>query len=104
MEINVKNLSFCLRKNMVLNDITLHIPEGKVTTIMGANGCGKSTLFSLMTKNLIPGKGGSFSMGKILRKSRCRSLPERWPSSISIIRRPMILLWSGSWLLAGRPI
>ena len=64
MEINVKNLSFAYGKNMVLNDITLHIPEGKVTTIMGANGCGKSTLFSLMTKNLIPGKGGVFLHGK----------------------------------------
>ncbi len=60
----VKNLSFAYGKNVVLNDITLHIPGGKVTTIMGANGCGKSTLFSLMTKNLTPGKGGVFLHGK----------------------------------------
>ena len=31
---------------------------------MGANGCGKSTLFSLMTKNLYPGKGNIFLKGK----------------------------------------
>ena len=31
---------------------------------MGANGCGKSTLFSLMTKNLYPRKGKIFLGGK----------------------------------------
>lgn len=53
----VKNLSFAYGKNMILRDISLGIPEGKITTIMGANGCGKSTLFSLMTRNLFPGRG-----------------------------------------------
>ena len=42
---------------MVTESRSLKIEKGKVTTIMGANGCGKSTLFSLMTKNLVPGKG-----------------------------------------------
>ena len=31
--------------------------RGKITTLMGANGCGKSTLFQLMTKNLKPRLG-----------------------------------------------
>ena len=31
---------------------------------MGANGCGKSTLFSLMTKNFYPRKGNIFLKGK----------------------------------------
>ena len=53
----VKNLSFSYGSNQILSDISLTIPRGKITTIMGANGCGKSTLFSLMTKNLTPGKG-----------------------------------------------
>ena len=33
-------------------------------THLGANGCGKSTLFSLMTKNLYPRKGKIFLGGK----------------------------------------
>lgn len=60
----VKNVSFSYGSNPVLRDISLEIPEGKITTIMGANGCGKSTLFSLMTKNLIPRKGRIFLQGK----------------------------------------
>ncbi|MFR6164117.1 MAG: ATP-binding cassette domain-containing protein [Mediterraneibacter gnavus] len=42
----------------------MKIEEGKITTILGANGCGKSTLFSLMTKTSIPEKEIFFSMEK----------------------------------------
>lgn len=64
----VKNLSFAYGKNQILKDISLHIPKGKITTIMGANGCGKSTLFSLMTKNLIPQAGGIFLHGQNIQE------------------------------------
>ncbi len=57
MVMEVKNISFSYGNNKVLKDTSLVIEEGKITTIMGANGCGKSTLFFLMTKNLIPDKG-----------------------------------------------
>lgn len=60
----VKNLSFSYGKNKILRDVSFAIEEGEITTIMGANGCGKSTLFSLMTKNLYPRKGNIFLGGK----------------------------------------
>ena len=44
----VRDLHFAYGKNKVLKGVSLKIEEGKITTIMGANGCGKSTLFSLM--------------------------------------------------------
>lgn len=53
----VRDLSFSYGANRVLDHASLHIETGKITTIMGANGCGKTTLFSLMTKNLVPEKG-----------------------------------------------
>lgn len=73
----VKELSFSYGKNRILDNISLEIPEGKITTILGANGCGKSTLFSLMTKNLVPGRGkiflqkkniGGMSLGEFARR------------------------------------
>ena len=60
----VRNLSFSYGKNRVLKDTSFKIEEGKITTILGANGCGKSTLFNLMTKNLYPGRGNIFLYGK----------------------------------------
>lgn len=67
MVMKVKELFFSYGKHSVLKNISLEIPKGKITTIMGANGCGKSTLFSLMTKNLEPGKGKVLLNGKNIR-------------------------------------
>ena len=53
----VKNLEFSYGKQKVINGISFNIQKGKITTIIGANGCGKSTLFNLMTKNLKPQNG-----------------------------------------------
>lgn len=55
--IKVKDLSFSYGKHKVIDDISFSINKGQITTIMGANGCGKSTLFSLLTKNLKEDKG-----------------------------------------------
>lgn len=38
----VRDLSFSYGKNKVLKGISFTIEGGKITTIMGANGCGKS--------------------------------------------------------------
>lgn len=59
----VKDVSFSYGKNQILKGASLEIPKGKITTILGANGCGKSTLFSLMTRNLTPDRGRIF-LGK----------------------------------------
>ena len=65
-----KNVFFSYGKNEILKGASLKIEKGKVTTIMGANGCGKSTLFSLMTKNLAPGKGKILLGGKNISNLR----------------------------------
>lgn len=44
-------------KNFILNNITLYIPEGKVTAIVGASGSGKSTLLKLMLGYYKPNSG-----------------------------------------------
>ena len=45
---------------MCIRDSNLTLHEGTITTLIGANGCGKSTLFNLMTKNLKPDAGQIF--------------------------------------------
>lgn len=47
----VKDLHFSYGKHEVLKGLNLELHEGTITTLIGANGCGKSTLFNLMTKN-----------------------------------------------------
>ena len=50
----IRDLTFAYDDRPVLKHLNVNIKQGKITTIMGSNGCGKSTLFSLMTKNLKP--------------------------------------------------
>ena len=54
---SIRGLEFAYGKNRVIRGLNLDIVEGKITTLIGANGCGKTTLFNLMTKNLKPNAG-----------------------------------------------
>lgn len=73
----VRDLFFSYGKNKVLEGTSFTIEEGKITTIMGANGCGKSTLFNLMTKNLYPRKGNIFLHGKNIQNLGLKDFARR---------------------------
>ncbi len=55
----VKNLSFAYSPHapIVLKNIYLTIPQGKVTAIVGDSGCGKSTLLKLLLRLYLPSYG-----------------------------------------------
>lgn len=55
----VKNLSFQYSAHapLVLKNLFLVIPEGKVTAIVGDSGCGKSTLLKLLLRLYLPSFG-----------------------------------------------
>ncbi len=53
----ISDLAFSYGKFEVLKGLNLNLHEGKITTLIGANGCGKSTLFNLLTKNLTQNSG-----------------------------------------------
>ena len=73
----VKNLDFSYGKEKVLDDVSLKVKRGKITTIIGANGCGKSTLFNVMTKNLKPQKGNVYLDGTDISKISLKSFARR---------------------------
>jgi len=49
-KIITKNLNFYYGKKQVLFDITLEIPEKKVTALIGPSGCGKSTYLRTLNR------------------------------------------------------
>lgn len=55
--IATKNLAVAYEDNLVVKDLDIEIPHGKITTIIGSNGCGKSTVLKAMGRILKP-KGG----------------------------------------------
>jgi iron complex transport system ATP-binding protein len=61
--IAVKNVSFGYTKKPVLKDITLRIGAGEIVTLLGPNGCGKSTLIKIVIGLLRPTHGKIFLNG-----------------------------------------
>ena len=55
----LKNIAFQYSRNapLVLKNISLVIPKGKVTAIVGDSGCGKSTLLKLLVRLYSPSYG-----------------------------------------------
>lgn len=48
----IKKLNFYYGKNHVIRDLSLKFKDNKITTLLGSNGCGKSTIFKLCTREL----------------------------------------------------
>ena len=57
LAITFQNVGFSYGKDSVLSDVSLRIPEGRTTAIVGPSGAGKTTLFSLMTRFFDPSSG-----------------------------------------------
>jgi iron complex transport system ATP-binding protein len=60
--------------NDILNDLDLTIPAGKITAIVGANACGKSTLLRAMSRLLKPRAGQVLLDGKSVHRTSPREL------------------------------
>ena len=86
----VKNLSFAYGKQQVLKNLDLELHEGKITTLIGANGCGKSTLFNLMTKNLKPDEGEILLRGGDIAGMRLKDFAKEVSISTSTTPRRWI--------------
>lgn len=74
---SVKNLYFAYGKHEVLKGLSFDLHQGKITTLIGANGCGKSTLFNLMTKNLKPDSGDILLSDKNIEDIRLKDFAKQ---------------------------
>ena len=59
---------------VVLNGLDLAVPPGKITVIVGANACGKSTLLRAMSRLIAPRQGHVLLDGKSIHRMRSREL------------------------------
>ena len=55
--IAIQNVSFSYDQRAILKNINLVVPRGKVVSIMGGSGCGKTTLLRLIGGQLKPTSG-----------------------------------------------
>jgi urea transport system ATP-binding protein len=67
--LKVDNLNQYYGGSHILRDVSFEAPIGKVTTVLGRNGVGKTTLLKCLT-GLVPAKTGSMSFdGKDLTRA-----------------------------------
>jgi len=72
--LTVSQLSSGYDDTLILDGLDLDVPSGKITVIVGANACGKSTLLRTMSRLLAPRKGQVLLDGKSIHKVPSREL------------------------------
>lgn len=73
--IEIKNLSFKYNTTKaIFSDLNLTIKKGEITTLLGKNGCGKSTLIKLLSKNITNYTGNIFLENKELKNYSLKEL------------------------------
>ncbi len=88
----------------VLDDISLTIPEGCFTALIGANGCGKTTLLNVLARMQRPASGevllegkphAQFSRRELAR--RVALLPQRTTSPAGLTVRELVMQGRYPW-------
>ncbi|MEG0370724.1 MAG: ABC transporter ATP-binding protein [Clostridium sp.] len=62
--IEIKNITKSFKTKTVLNNISLSINEGELFVLIGASGCGKTTLLKMINKLISPTSGDIIIKGK----------------------------------------
>jgi len=76
---------------VILNELSLTIPRGKVTAIMGGSGCGKTTLLNLFGGRIKPDSGKAIVDGQ--------SVPDLNTKDLFTLRKRMGMLFQTGALL-----
>jgi phospholipid/cholesterol/gamma-HCH transport system ATP-binding protein len=88
--VEIENLTFKRGERVIYDDISLSIPKGKVTAIMGPSGIGKTTLLRLIGGQIKPDSGKILFAGK--------DIPQLSRSGLYEARKQMSMLFQSGAL------
>lgn len=72
--ITTDNLNISYGSLDIVKNLNLNIPKGKITTIIGANGCGKSTVLKTIARILTPKSGEIYINEKNIKEQGAKEL------------------------------
>lgn len=72
--ISTKNLNISYGSLDIVKDLNLEIPKGKITTIIGSNGCGKSTILKTIARILQPKSGDIYINDKNIKGQKPKDI------------------------------
>ncbi|MFI2302092.1 ABC transporter ATP-binding protein [Actinacidiphila glaucinigra] len=76
-DLRARGLHLAYDNRLVVEDLDLDIPTGRITAIVGANACGKSTLLRALARLLAPRQGVVELDGRTLRTVPTRELAQQ---------------------------
>lgn len=74
--IQIESLSKNFAEKKVLKEVSLSIPNGKITSLVGSNGAGKSTLLGIISRILEPDQGAIIINEKNIKEYKNRILAQ----------------------------
>jgi len=75
--LRAENVRLGYDSHIVVDDLSLSIPDGKVTAIVGANACGKSTLLRALARLLRPTRGRVLLDGADIHRMKTKEVARR---------------------------
>lgn len=94
--VEVENLTFSRAGRLIFDDVTLTVPAGKITAIMGPSGIGKTTLLRLIGGQLMPDSGRLIFAGENIGTASRRKLYE--------LRKKMSMLFQSGALFTDMSV
>ncbi|RRJ66179.1 ABC transporter ATP-binding protein [Paenibacillus oralis] len=70
-------LALSYGEEMIIDELSLNIPPGKITVFVGSNGCGKSTLLRAVSRLLKPKAGAVLLDGKNIAKLATKEVAKK---------------------------
>ena len=75
--IRTEALTIGYEERIIVEELKLHIPEQKITALVGANGSGKSTILKTMARLLKPKKGVVYLDGKSIHEQKTKDVAKQ---------------------------
>ncbi|HJV17915.1 MAG TPA: ABC transporter ATP-binding protein [Bacillales bacterium] len=76
-KLNTQRLAISYDKKIVVEDLNLEIPEGKITALVGSNGSGKSTILKCLVRILSPKQGAVYLNGQSIHQQSTKDVAKQ---------------------------
>ncbi|MCL6457542.1 MAG: ABC transporter ATP-binding protein [Gorillibacterium sp.] len=75
--LSTEHLSISYGDTLIVDNLNLSIPTGKITALVGANGSGKSTILKTMARLMKPRTGGVLLDGKLIHAQSTKEVAKQ---------------------------